>query len=198
MSASCGGPSWPPACAETTVQVSIPFLGTSTAHFPDDQHKTHTILGFPLSKKSIVHWHTPSISSRASDLLCGAFTSCHITQRVDVWSCALGVPWRLAFLGHGCISLVRSRHRIPFLRPPCSRRLSHRSTRLHSHRSSHFNTLSQSRRCSQRSSHCGLTVSARLDLSSTFTTPAVKKLGCCSRTQLSFSALFHLRLVWLH
>ena len=58
-------------------------------------------------------------------------------RRVDVWSCALGVPWRLAVLGHGCFSLVRSRDRIPCLRPPCPRRLSHRSTRPHSHGSSH-------------------------------------------------------------
>ena len=34
----------------------------------------------------------------------------------------------------------------------------------------------------QRSSNCGLTVSVRLDLSSTLTPPTVKKLGCCSRT----------------
>ena len=35
------------------------FLGTSIAHvilspFTDDQHTTHTILGFPLSKKPVV------------------------------------------------------------------------------------------------------------------------------------------------
>ena len=43
-----------------------------------------------------------------------------------------------------------------------------------------LNTLSHSRRFSQRSQSCGLTVSARLDLSSTLTLPAVKKLAAAT------------------
>ena len=87
-----------------------------------------------------------------------------------MWSCALGAPWRLAVVGHGRFSLVRSRLRIPPLRPPCPRRLSPRSTRLHSRRSSHSTHSRILVVFSQRSSNCGLTVSARLDLSSTLTT----------------------------
>ena len=97
----------------------------------------------------------------------------------------LAVPWRLAVVGHGCFSLVRSRHRIPSLRPPCPRRLSQRSTRLHSHRSwrsTHCHILAV---FSQHSPSCDLTVSARLDLSSVLTTPAVKKLGCSPSSRSS-------------
>ena len=79
---------------------------------------------------------------------------------------------RLAWVTN--VSHLHSPYRIPSLRPPCPRRLFHLSTRLHFHRSSH-------------SPHSHILVvfrsaHPRLDLSSTLTLPAVKKLSCCSRT----------------
>ena len=51
---------------------------------------------------------------------------CTMIFIVDVWSCVLGVPWRSVVLGLGCSSPARFRRQIPFLRPPCPHRLSHR------------------------------------------------------------------------
>ena len=130
----------------------------------------------PRNPQSIDTWCTPSTSSRASDLLCGAYTPSPITQNLHhdrYGRCVVMCSWCSLTVGWPGSRTFLSPARTAVIEPHLS--VLHVLV-VFFHRSAQhpFSSLRRTQHTvaflsSSRSAHpvCGLTVSARLDLSST-------------------------------
>ena len=166
---------------------SVPLLGNkhrarhTVPPFTDDQHKSHLFFRSPFQETHNPLTHGAHLPSLLEDLISCAVSSHRVPSHR---TCAMICNDRCVVMCSWCsltVGLPGSRMFVTCALP------SSRLTILHVlvvRLSSLFatNALSHSDCFSQRSPNCGLTVSVRLDLSSTIIPPAVKKLGCCSRT----------------